>query len=66
MRRLPFTITTPFDDDLVASVGETVQGTVAQGWVVEEAKPLLYRPLQVSLNIRPKQYPKSLRCKMVL
>ena len=33
------------DDDLVAGVGETVQGAVAQDGIVEEAEPLLHRPV---------------------
>ena len=35
----------PLDDDLVAGVGQPVQGAVAQDGVIEEAEPLLHRPV---------------------
>ena len=35
----------PFDDDLVAGIGQSVQGTVAQDGVVEETEPFLHGPV---------------------
>ena len=35
----------PLDDDLVAGVGQPVQGAVAEDGVIEEAEPLFHRPV---------------------
>ena len=45
MWRQPLPVTGAFDDDLVAGVGQAVQGTVAQDGIVEEAEPFLDGPV---------------------
>ena len=40
MRRLAVPVTGDFDDDLVAGVGQPVQGAIPQNMVVKEAQPL--------------------------
>ena len=43
--RKPLPVAGAFDDDLVAGVGQTVQGAVAQDGVVKEAEPLVHGPV---------------------
>ena len=43
MRRQFLTVAGPLDDDLVAGVGQPIQGAVSQYGVIEEAEPLLHR-----------------------
>ena len=45
MRREFFPVAVSLDDDLVAGVGQAVQGTVAQDWVIKEAEPFLHGPV---------------------
>ena len=45
MRRKPFAIVGSLNDYLVASVGQPVEGAVAEDGVVEEAEPFLYGPV---------------------
>ena len=45
VRGQPFPVAGAFDDDLVAGVGQPVQGAVAQDGVVEEAQPFLHGPV---------------------
>ena len=45
VRGQPFPVTGALDDDLVAGIGQPVQGAVAQDGVVEDAQPLLHRPV---------------------
>ena len=45
MGREFFPVAVPLDDDLVAGVGQAVQGTVAQDWIVTEAEPFLHGPV---------------------
>ena len=45
MRRQFLSEAGPLDDDLVAGIGQAVQGAVAQDGVVEEAEPFLHRPV---------------------
>ena len=40
-----FPIAGAFDDDLVADVGQPIQGTVAEDGVVEEAQPFVHSPV---------------------
>ena len=42
MGRKPFPIAGSFDDDLMAAVGQPVEGAVAWDGVVEEAEPFLH------------------------
>ena len=42
MGRLTFTVAGALDDDLVAGVGQPVQGAVAQNGVVKEAQPFVH------------------------
>ena len=42
VRRLALPVAAAFDDDLVAGVGQPVQGAVAQDGVVEETQPFLH------------------------
>ena len=39
-----------FDDDLVAGVGEAVEGAVAEDGILEKAEPSLHRPVASALN----------------
>ena len=45
MWRLVFPVAGPLDDYLVAGIGQAVESAVAQDEVVEEAEPLLHRPV---------------------
>ena len=45
MGRQIFSVAGPFDDDLVAGVGQPAQGAVAQDRVFEEAEPFLHGPV---------------------
>ena len=45
MGREPFAIAGSLDDDLVASVGQPVEGAVAEDGVVEETEPFLHGPI---------------------
>ena len=45
MRREPFTIAGTLDDNLIAGVGQPVQGAVSQDGIVEEAEPFLHGPV---------------------
>ena len=45
MGREFFPVAVSLDDDLVAGVGQAVQGAVAQDGIVEEAEPLLHGPV---------------------
>ena len=45
MWRLSFPVAGAFDDDLVAGVGQAVEGTVAEDGVVEEAQPFVHGPV---------------------
>ena len=45
MWRQALSVAVAFDDDLVAGVGEPVEGTVAQDGIVEESEPLVDRPV---------------------
>ena len=45
MGRELFPVAGPLDDDLVAGVGQPVQGAVAQDGVIEEAEPFLHGPV---------------------
>ena len=45
MGRLTFTVAGALDDDLVAGVGQPVQGAIAQNGVVKEAQPLVHDPV---------------------
>ena len=45
MGRQLFPVAGALDDDLVAGVGQAVQGSVAQNGVVEEAEPLFHSPV---------------------
>ena len=45
MWREPFPVAGAFDDDLVAGVGQPVQGAVAQDGVIEEAQPFVHGPV---------------------
>ena len=42
MRRQFLSIAGPLDDDLIAGIGQVVQGTVAEDGIVEEAEPFLH------------------------
>ncbi len=42
MRRLALPVAAAFDDDLVAGVGQPVQGAIAQDGVVEETQPFVH------------------------
>ena len=42
MGRQPFPVALAFDDDLIAGVGQPIQGAVAQNGVFEEAEPFLH------------------------
>ena len=42
------TIAGAFDDDLVAGVGQAVQGAVAQDGVIKESQPLLHCPVDTN------------------
>ena len=41
MGREPLAVAVAFDNDLVAGVGEAVEGAVAEDGILEEAEPLL-------------------------
>ena len=43
--RLSFPVAGTFDDDLVAGVGQAVEGAVAEDGVVEEAEPFVHGPV---------------------
>ena len=45
MWREPFPVAGTFDDDLVAGVGQAVQGAVAEDGVIEEAEPFVHGPV---------------------
>ena len=45
MGRQILSVAGPLDDDLVAGVGQAVQGAVAEDGVVEEAEPFLHGPI---------------------
>ena len=45
MRGEPLSVAGAFDDDLVAGVGESVEGAVAEDGIVEEAEPFLHGPV---------------------
>ena len=45
MREEPFSIAGTLDDHLVAGIGQTVQGAVAQDGVVEETESFLHGPV---------------------
>ena len=45
MRGEPLPVALAFDDDLVAGVGEPVEGAVAEDGIVEEAEPFLHGPV---------------------
>ena len=45
MWRESFAVAGTLDDDLVAGVGQTVQGTVAQDRIVEQAEPFIDGPV---------------------
>ena len=45
MRGEPLPVAGAFDDDLVAGVGESVEGAVAEDGIVEEAEPFLDGPV---------------------
>ena len=45
MGRLTFTVAGALDDDLVAGVGQPVQGAVARNGVVKEAQPFVHDPV---------------------
>ena len=41
----PLPVAGALDDDLVAGIGQAVQGAVAQDGVVKQSQPLFYRPV---------------------
>ena len=45
MGRQFLSVAGPLDDDLVAGVGQPVQGAVAQDGIIEEAEPFLHGPV---------------------
>ena len=45
MWREPFPVAGAFDDDLVAGVGQPVEGAVAQDGVIEETQPFVHGPV---------------------
>ena len=45
VRGQPFPVAGALDDDLVAGVGQPVQGAIAQHGVVKDAQPFLHRPV---------------------
>ena len=45
MGRQFLSVAGPLDDDLVAGVGQAVQGAVAQDGIIEEAEPFLHGPI---------------------
>ena len=45
MGRQFLSVAGPLDDDLVAGVGQPVQGAVAQDGIIEEAEPFLHGPI---------------------
>ena len=45
MGRLPFPVAGPLDDDLVAGVGQAVEGAVAPDGVLEQSQPLVHGPV---------------------
>ena len=45
MWREPFPVAGAFDDDLVAGVGQPIQGAVAQDGVIEETQPFVHGPV---------------------
>ena len=45
MSRQPFPIAGAFDDDLVAGVGQAIEGAIAQDGVVKEAQPFVHGPV---------------------
>ena len=45
MWRQPFPVSGALDDDLVAGVGQAVQGAVAEDGVVEETELLIHGPV---------------------
>ena len=45
MGRELFPVAVSLNDDLVAGVGQPVQGAVAEDGVIEEAEPLFHRPV---------------------
>ena len=45
MRRQFLSVAGPLDDDLIAGIGQPVQGAVAQDGVVEEDELFLYSPI---------------------
>ena len=45
MRGQPLAVTGPLNDDLIAGIGQAVQGAVAQDRVVKDAQPLFHGPV---------------------
>ena len=45
MGRQFLSVAGPLDDDLEAGIGQAVQGAVAENGIIEEAEPLLHRPV---------------------
>ena len=45
MRRKPLAIAGALDDDLVAGIGQAVEGAVAQDGIIEEGEPLFAGPV---------------------
>ena len=45
MGRKPFSVAGTFYDNLIAGIGQPVEGAVAQDGVIEQAKPFLYGPV---------------------
>ena len=41
MRRQPFPVAAAFNDDLIAGVGQAIEGAVAQYGILEQSQPLL-------------------------
>jgi hypothetical protein len=51
MRREPHAVALALDDNLVADVGEVVEGAVAEDGVLEEAEPFLTARLEVMTKL---------------
>ena len=42
MRRLAFPVAAALDDDLVAGIGQPIEGTVAEYGILKESQPLVH------------------------